>query len=158
MNDTTDRTRETRLRRMAERQGLVLTKSRRRDPRALGYGEYCITDPDTNVRLAGYSHSLPDLDAVEYWLTTRRARTKYSVEIDAPERHEIAGMASPSDLAYPLAHALVIIEKYGLPRPRLTPRAETDGHVRDLAVDERESFDMAVEQALEKIRPEREDH
>ena len=34
------RTRETRLRRAAQRQGLTLTKSRRRDPRALDYGLY----------------------------------------------------------------------------------------------------------------------
>jgi len=31
------------LRRMAERQGLQLHKSRRRDPRAIDYGEYWLT-------------------------------------------------------------------------------------------------------------------
>jgi hypothetical protein len=35
---------ENRMRRVAERQGLTLTKSRRRDPRAIGYGTYTLTD------------------------------------------------------------------------------------------------------------------
>ncbi len=35
-----EKVRELRLRRMAERQGLALRKSRRRDPLALDYGEY----------------------------------------------------------------------------------------------------------------------
>lgn len=34
---------ENRLRRVAERQGLTLTKSRRRDPRAIGYGTFTLT-------------------------------------------------------------------------------------------------------------------
>ncbi len=36
---TDEKIRENRLRRMAERQGLALHKSRRRDPRAIDYGE-----------------------------------------------------------------------------------------------------------------------
>jgi hypothetical protein len=67
---SSERTRETRLRRMAERQGLRLTKSRRRDLRALDYGEYYIVEPNTNALVAGDYHSLPDLDAVEAWLTS----------------------------------------------------------------------------------------
>ncbi len=35
-----EKVRENRLRRMAERRGLVLTRSRRRDPLALDYGLY----------------------------------------------------------------------------------------------------------------------
>lgn len=35
---------ENRMRRVAERQGLTLTKSRRRDPRAIGYGTFTLTD------------------------------------------------------------------------------------------------------------------
>lgn len=38
-NTTAQKTHETRLRRMADRQGFTLHKSRRRDPRALDYGE-----------------------------------------------------------------------------------------------------------------------
>lgn len=65
-----DKVRENRLRRMAERQGLVLTRSRRRDPRALDYGLYWlartkgqITDSDDSL-LSGVT-----LDEVEAYLT-----------------------------------------------------------------------------------------
>jgi hypothetical protein len=44
----TDKVRENRLRRMAERRGLRLEKSRRRDPMAADYGTYQIIDNDTN--------------------------------------------------------------------------------------------------------------
>lgn len=69
MVTTIEKTRETRLRRMAERQGLALHKNRRRDPRALDFGEYYISDPNTSALVAGDHHSLPDLGAVERWLT-----------------------------------------------------------------------------------------
>jgi hypothetical protein len=46
MTDTTYKVRENRLRRVAERQGILLVKSRRRDPRALDYGLYVLV-PDT---------------------------------------------------------------------------------------------------------------
>ena len=62
-----DKVRENRLRRMAERQGLQLVKSRRRDPRATDYGGYMIVDPFANVVVAGgapCAFSL-DMDAVE---------------------------------------------------------------------------------------------
>jgi hypothetical protein len=39
-----DKVRENRLRRMAERQGLRLVKSRRRDRHATGYGTYKLVD------------------------------------------------------------------------------------------------------------------
>jgi hypothetical protein len=46
--------RENRLRRMAERQGLRLEKSRRRDPRAVDYGTYRLINPQRDaVVLAG---------------------------------------------------------------------------------------------------------
>lgn len=44
MARTTERTRENRLRRMAERQGVQLVKSRRRDPRATDYGRYYLSN------------------------------------------------------------------------------------------------------------------
>jgi hypothetical protein len=56
-----NKVRENRLRRMAERQGLTLTKNRRRDPRALDYGEY---------RLQG--KRCANLDEVEALLTGDR--------------------------------------------------------------------------------------
>lgn len=40
--------RENRLRRMADRQGLRLLKSRSRDERAIDYGLYALIDIDTN--------------------------------------------------------------------------------------------------------------
>ena len=65
--------RENRLRRMAERQGLALEKSRRRDPYALDYGTYQIVDPDTSGLVAsgldsGFGMTL---DEVEKWLTSK---------------------------------------------------------------------------------------
>ena len=81
-----DKTRETRLRRMAERQGLRLVKSRRRDPFAKDYGLYWVVSPDTEahsgaeqepaLRLGGhparhFPWSGADLDGVEEYLTTR---------------------------------------------------------------------------------------
>lgn len=45
---TDDKVRENRLRRMAARQGLTLSRSRRRDPRALDYGLYWLTETTTD--------------------------------------------------------------------------------------------------------------
>ncbi len=64
-----DKVRENRLRRMAARQGLTLTRSRRRDPRALDYGLYWLSD-------GGGEHVTdPEgihLDEVERYLTSPR--------------------------------------------------------------------------------------
>jgi hypothetical protein len=59
--------RENRLRRVAERQGLRLVKSRRRDPRAIDYGTFGLVDPATNTLVAGsastgYGLSLDDIE------------------------------------------------------------------------------------------------
>ncbi|MBA3260918.1 MAG: hypothetical protein H0T69_00280 [Thermoleophilaceae bacterium] len=68
MTDTAEKTRETRLRRMAKRQGLTLRKSPRRDPRAYDYGSYILVDLDNNVVVGGvdgfFQHG-PDLDEIE---------------------------------------------------------------------------------------------
>jgi len=48
-SSTTEKVRENRLRRMAERQGLALRKSRTRDPRALNYGVYWLEDESGDV-------------------------------------------------------------------------------------------------------------
>jgi hypothetical protein len=58
--------RENRLRRAAERQGLRLEKSRRRDSHALGYGTYQLVDANTNALVA---HGLPSTRAGAYGLT-----------------------------------------------------------------------------------------
>ena len=62
-----DKIRENRLRRAAQRQGLALTKSRRRDPRAYDYGTYMLLDTSTNAVVAsgsqsGYGMNLDDIE------------------------------------------------------------------------------------------------
>ena len=64
---------EARLRRMAHRQGLILSKSRRRDPNALDYGLYALLDQSTGGTVheyfaERYMHAL-DLNDVRNWLT-----------------------------------------------------------------------------------------
>lgn len=61
------KTYENRLRRAAERQGLRLERSRRRDRRATDYGTYMLVDPDTNTIAvcglpSGYGLRLHDVD------------------------------------------------------------------------------------------------
>jgi hypothetical protein len=58
---------ENRIRRMAERQGLRLQKSRRRDTRAVDYGTYRLADPATNtvVSYGGSSRYGLTLDEIE---------------------------------------------------------------------------------------------
>jgi hypothetical protein len=64
-------TRETRVRRMIARQGYLLKKSRRRDPRAVGYGLYRIIDPYTKTVVGGASCAryTMTLDQAEAWAT-----------------------------------------------------------------------------------------
>lgn len=59
--------RENRLRRAAERQGLKLEKSRRRDPRAIDFGTYRLVDMRTNAVTvhsgpSDYGMSLEDIE------------------------------------------------------------------------------------------------
>ena len=67
------KTRENLLRRKADRQGLRLSKSRRRDTRALDYGLYAIFDIRTggtiHPALANYFVYCLTLDQVEEWLS-----------------------------------------------------------------------------------------
>lgn len=65
-----DKVRENRARRKAARQGLTLSRSRRRDPDAADFGGYMLIDPATNSAVYGaspfaYSATLAD---VERWL------------------------------------------------------------------------------------------
>lgn len=76
--DIAARVRENRLRRMADRYGLRLTKSRRRDPKALDYGLYALFDIRTNftvnqLLLGRYAHGWT-LDDVENYLTEGERR------------------------------------------------------------------------------------
>jgi hypothetical protein len=58
---------------MAERQGLKLVKSRRRDPKAIEYGTYQLIDPYKNEvkysRGDSYNHFGLSLDTIEEILT-----------------------------------------------------------------------------------------
>ena len=65
---TSEKVRENRTRRAVERQGYRLSRSRRRDPRAVDYGRYYVTDPNTSALVA----ELSDLDAVEAWAKGER--------------------------------------------------------------------------------------
>jgi len=63
---TDEKVRENRLRRMADRQGLRLVKSRRRDPRSLDYGKYLLIDHQYGGSvMAGWE----DIDTIETYLT-----------------------------------------------------------------------------------------
>lgn len=70
--DATEKVREARLRRVTERRGLKLVKSRRRDPLAVDYGRYVIVDPESNRPVAGElgSANTMALDDVEAWLAS----------------------------------------------------------------------------------------
>ncbi len=75
--ETGEITREKRLRRAAERQGLRLAKSARRDPHASDYGKYRVENPQSGAVVAGgapFDYSL-DLDQVELVLFPDRYRT-----------------------------------------------------------------------------------
>ncbi|MGB4779794.1 hypothetical protein [Microbacterium sp.] len=65
---TTDKVRENAVRRAAERQGLTLSRSRRRDPRSLGYGTYGLRDAETGTFVladerTGYGFTLDQIEA-----------------------------------------------------------------------------------------------
>lgn len=66
MSDQQRKVLENRLRRAANRQGLRLERSRLRDPRAIGYGSYQLTDERTNTVVTadherGYGLDLHDV-------------------------------------------------------------------------------------------------
>ncbi len=63
---------------MADRQGFVLMRSRRRDPRALGFGRYALVDKFTGAPVYGEldSRNSLSMDDVEAWLTSDERSTK----------------------------------------------------------------------------------
>jgi hypothetical protein len=67
MSDRQHKTFESRLRRMAKRQGLMLRRSRRRDGRALDYGAYWLIEPYLNMIKYPGEHGT-DLCWIEYYL------------------------------------------------------------------------------------------
>jgi hypothetical protein len=77
MTDQGRKVLENRLRRAADRQGLRLEKSRLRDPRAIGYGTFMLTDAHTNtVVLSGSpdGYGLPLEDVARYLFGDRDGR------------------------------------------------------------------------------------
>ena len=86
--------RENRLRRMADRQGLAIHKSRRRDPRAIDYDRWLILDARTNAVVAGTEGSPRHgvtLDAVEAYLTGDEwTFTKGALDDVLELRHDMA--------------------------------------------------------------------
>jgi hypothetical protein len=68
-SSTPDKVRENRLRRMAERQGLTLRKSRRRDPRALEYGLFDLVEATERADGTYRGRPMLTLDEVEAQLT-----------------------------------------------------------------------------------------
>lgn len=72
-NTKRDKVRENRLRRMADRYGFRLVKSRRRDPRSNDYGLYALLDIETGGSI--FAHSPwgifnQTLDEIEEYLTS----------------------------------------------------------------------------------------
>jgi len=71
--DNFEKTRENRARRAAERRGLRLERSRRRDPQAIGYGRYQLIDVATNT--------VTSLGGVGGWLTLDQAEAQLRMVI-----------------------------------------------------------------------------
>jgi hypothetical protein len=69
--DQDEKVRENRARRAAQRQGMRLIKSRRRDPRALDYGQFWLVDAYTNGAVTSGQFGI-SLDEVEEFLTASR--------------------------------------------------------------------------------------
>ena len=70
---TEAKVKQNRIRRLAERQGLALQVSRRRDPRALDYGEtwlYWLDSPNPDNSDDAWIGPFNSLDDVEFLLTT----------------------------------------------------------------------------------------
>lgn len=65
--DQSEKVRENRLREVARRRGYELSRSRRRDPLALDYGEYYLSRGSINGLATGRV-TLPSLDSVESFL------------------------------------------------------------------------------------------
>ncbi len=78
---TDEKVRENRLRRMLERRGLTLTKSRRRDPEALGFGHYAILEAGGEI----VADQLGGLDHLEAWLAAN-SRQPNGITKRAPQK------------------------------------------------------------------------
>jgi hypothetical protein len=69
MTSAEEKVRENRLRRMAARQGMMLRKSPRRDPRAWDYNTWMVCDADTGLVVWATPHGYGiDLKSIADWL------------------------------------------------------------------------------------------
>ena len=82
---------ENRIRRMAERQGLRLEKSRRRDTRAVDYGTYRLANPATNTVVSYATPSLYGLALDDIEKAPLRKSRKQRMRRDAL-RAVVAGL------------------------------------------------------------------
>jgi hypothetical protein len=73
---STDKTRESRLRRTVARRGYLLAKNRRRDPNAWDYGLFTIINPELNAVVQEHL----SLDGVERWLEASKPRRPASAQ------------------------------------------------------------------------------
>ena len=71
---SSEKVRENRLRRMADRQGYRLLKSRARDPRDITFGGYKFVDLEAGGCVFGFGNAnrgyAASLDEIETWLTS----------------------------------------------------------------------------------------
>lgn len=72
---TAEKVRENRVRRAADRQGYILVKSRRRDPRALDYGRFVLVENRAGNRSLGGQAAISEFaDSAGYTLDEIEAR------------------------------------------------------------------------------------
>jgi two-component sensor histidine kinase len=72
-----EKAQESRVRRMARSQDLILRKSRRRNWRAVDYGVYWVVDPYTNAIVGGGSSGM-NLDEAEQFFNPDLEITRFS--------------------------------------------------------------------------------
>jgi hypothetical protein len=76
--DTAEKVRENRFRRILKRRGYILIKVRRKDPLAIDYGTYFITDFNTRMVAGAEDWKRLTLNGVEDWISAdakaKRAR------------------------------------------------------------------------------------
>ena len=70
MRDSQERAREDRLRRIAHRHGLMLKKSRQRNPDSVDYGNYWLIEISINGIIQGGQHGA-SLDEIDAYLARR---------------------------------------------------------------------------------------
>jgi hypothetical protein len=102
MTKDEEKIRENRLRRAAQRQGLMLAKSRRRDIHATDYGTYMLLDAQASAVVAsgarsGYRMSLDDIEAElkgEFSTSNRPAAVAALIAaLNPPSAYEFAAIA-----------------------------------------------------------------